>query len=314
MSPLICYEPHRFGKRKRAMIDQANEIINRYVAQRFILTLRQLHYRFVAQDLMPNTQRDYKRLGILLSQARRAGLIDWGAIEDRGRNLRAVPTWESPQDLLNGAARNYREDLWADQEHYVEVWFEKDALIGVFDRAANPWRIPFTSCRGYTSDSEAWAAAQRFRNQVDAGRDVIVLHFGDHDPSGVDMSRDIENRLALFGAPDIEVRRVALNMDQIEKYEPPPNPAKIRDVRYAGYVKRFGTRSAWELDALEPTVVADLVKRQVRRVLDEDVWNAGLAIEEKARRNLVKLATGWDKVLKALNKPPRKSARRKRAS
>lgn len=295
--PLICYEPKRFGTERLAMIAHANAIIATYAEEGYTLTLRQLYYQFVSRDLIENKQSEYKRLGNIISEARRAGLLDWDAIVDRTRNLQALSTWGGPDEIVAAVAEQFRYDRWDTQPYYVEVWFEKDALMGVFERVAQRWRVPFFSCRGYTSDSEVWAAAQRLAEKTDAGKDVVVLHFGDHDPSGIDMTRDIEDRLALFGANSVEVRRLALNMAQINQYDPPPNPAKESDSRFAGYRDKYGDES-WELDALEPTVLAALVRDEVQELLDTDEWETAVARETKARTELQTISDNYAKIVR----------------
>jgi hypothetical protein len=120
-----------FRPDSQRIIEQAVEIIEDYTAQGFTLTLRQLYYQFVARDLIPNRQSEYKRLGSIINDARLAGLIDWDMIEDRTRNVRKVSAWESPQEIVSAIAEQYKEDLWAGQSQRVEVWIEKDALVGV---------------------------------------------------------------------------------------------------------------------------------------------------------------------------------------
>lgn len=297
--PRVCYEPKAFRSDTLCVIEQANQIIEAYAAQGYNLTLRQLYYQFVSRDLLPNTQQNYKRLGSIVSDARRAGLIDWSAIEDRTRNLRSLSVWDSPERIVEAVAHQFRYDLWEDQPYYVEVWFEKDALMGVFERAANELRVPFFSCRGYTSDSEVWGAAQRLKARAIAGQHPVVLHFGDHDPSGIDMTRDITDRLCLFGgsrlASALEVRRLALNMDQVEEYDPPPNPAKETDSRYANYRIEYGDES-WELDALEPAVLASLVSEEVSDLLDTGAWDRALAREDETKRILRVVSDRWEDV------------------
>lgn len=300
MTPMICYEDRKFGVDRLAMIKKANEIIAIYAAQGYDLTLRQLYYQFVSRDLIANKQSEYKRLGACISEGRRAGLIDWDAITDRTRNLQSLGTWESPEEILAQDAREFRYDRWDSQPCYVEVWFEKDALMGVFERVAHEMRVPFFSCRGYTSDSEVWGAAQRLASKFDdEGKEVIVLHFGDHDPSGIDMTRDIRDRLSLFGAADVEIRRLALNMNQVRRYKPPPNPAKETDSRFVGYQDLYGDES-WELDALEPTVLAALVRGEIRGLLDDGAWETDIKREKVARAQLQSLSDNYSKIAKRL--------------
>lgn len=148
-------------------------------------------------------------------------------VKSTGASWRIEPgTWDDPADWIRSGARQFAIDKWATQPYRLEVWIEKDALAGVFRRVCSELQVPYFSCRGYTSQSEMWEAAQRLARWEQAGQTPIVFHFGDHDPSGIDMTRDIKDRLDLFGASGachIDLRRLALNMDQVEQYSPPPN-------------------------------------------------------------------------------------------
>lgn len=283
--PKICYRPKRFGTSALATIDNANAIIADYKKQGFELTLRQLYYQFVSRDLLPNTQRDYKNLGTIINDARLAGLIDWHAIIDRTRNLISPNTWESPSQIVEACANQFKTDKWATQPMRVEVWVEKDALVGVVERACESFDVPYFACRGYTSQSEMWSAAQRLARYLQDDQDVLVIHLGDHDPSGIDMSRDIEERLKEFGNARIDVIRIALNMDQVEQYSPPPNPAKLTDSRCAGYMETHGDES-WELDALEPKIIVELVQDRISEVLDLDAWDEAENVEADAKARI----------------------------
>lgn len=285
-----------------AMIAQANAIIEEYMADGYSLTLRQLYYQFVSRGLIENTTRSYHRLGSIINDGRMAGLIDWEAIIDRTRELEKLPTWDSPSAIIEACANQFRIDIWAGQPARVEVWIEKEALAGVFQRVCEQWRVPFLCCRGYTSQSEMWGGAQRLLNYD--GQTLHILHFGDHDPSGIDMTRDIEDRLSTFGA-DVEIHRIALNMPQIEEYDPPPNPAKMTDSRFGQYQQRFGDES-WELDALEPRVLSGLVETEIRELLDAKRWEVSMEIETSMRRQLADCADRWPEVVVALSKKPRK--------
>lgn len=286
----ICYIEKRFASKSRTMIDNANAIIEEYLAQGYELTLRQLYYQFVARDLIPNTLREYKNLGSIVNDARLAGLISWTAIVDRTRNLQGNSHWKSPADVVEACANQFQIDKWADQPNRVEVWIEKDALVGVIERVCRSLDVSFFSCRGYTSQSELWAAAMRLKRYRDGGQEPVIIYLGDHDPSGKDMTRDIEDRLALFmGDGGCEVNRIALNMDQIEKYNPPPNPAKLTDSRANGYIREYGNKS-WELDALDPKVLHALVEKTVLSYRDERAWKAAVKVERAHRERLSGIA------------------------
>jgi hypothetical protein len=291
----------RFRQATLAQIDEANEIIGAYRTLGFILTLRQLFYQFVSRAALANTHAEYKRLGRTVTDARRAGGIDWGAIEDRTRNVRRLPTWNDPSEIINACVSQYRESLWSRQPYRPEVRIEKDALIGVIEGVSNEFRAPYFSCRGNVSESEMYAAGKRFADYLEQGQVPVVLHLGDHDPNGLDMTRDIRERLALFARQEIEVRRLALNLDQTA--ELPPNFAKEKDSRYAAYVRQFG-RDCWELDALSPDVISGLVRDALDGLIDAQAWAEAMASEEENRAVLIKASDNWSLVESVLRTAP----------
>lgn len=297
--PKICYVKRRFSAESLAIIEKANEIITNMLSQGFDLTLRQLYYQFVSQALIPNTERSYKNLGSIVNDGRLAGLIDWDHISDRTRHLRSNSHWGSPSDIIQGAAQSYKIDMWARQKYRPEVWIEKDALVGVIEGICRKEDVPFFSCRGYTSQSEMWAGAMRLKTwAIEHDQTPVIFHLGDHDPSGKDMTRDVTDRIELFMG-GVRLERLALNMDQIEQYNPPPNPAKVTDSRATAYIQEFG-ESSWELDALEPRVIVELVRKNVDQLKNKKIWAEDLARWENERALLQKASKHWDQISEKL--------------
>ncbi len=295
--PKICYVEKSFKPDRLELIDKINSVIDDYQRQGYSLTLRQAYYQLVARAIIENNERSYKNVGNLINDARLAGLIDWNAIEDRTRNLQRLAHWNSPKEIIESASYQYRKDVWENQQYYVEVWVEKEALANVVGRVANELDVPYFCCRGYVSQSEMWSAAQRFRDRQRRGKTVVVIHLGDHDPSGIDMSRDIEERLMLFGVDEdmFLFRRIALNMEQIDLYNPPPNPAKLTDSRCGGYIEKYGYES-WELDALEPRVIHDLITTNVTEFWDYEEVKRVRALVESEKEVMESVANDWDKI------------------
>lgn len=340
----IVYVPKKFTPAHQAIIDRAVAICEQYDAQGLSLTLRQLYYQFVARGYIANKQSEYNRLGSIINDARLAGELDWEFLVDRTRNLVKPSTWESPAAILEASARSYAPDLWRDQHHRIEVWIEKDAGIGVIEAVCADNQVPYFSCRGYTSASELWNAAQRIGDHLVNGNRVTVLHVGDHDPSGLDMTRDIKERLALFLTNDWNrsphfqarrhqyiglartgparttnelirhdmretirdaggeiddtelpwrVRRIALNYDQVQQYDPPPNPAKTTDSRFVKYEEETGLHESWELDALDPLVLQTLINDEIDIARNDDLWGEVLEEQERDQRVLQHLSDNW---------------------
>lgn len=306
----------KFSNQHMTLIDKSNEIINRYARQGYDLSLRQLYYQFIANaphllpangpDGTPNTVQNYKMLGGVISDARLAGLIDWDQLVDRGRETEILPHYDDPADRIEKASRSYYKDLWVDQDWHVEVMVEKQALEGVLLPVCRSLDVPFTANKGYSSSSAMYEAGKRLSAKHEEGKKIAVIYLGDHDPSGLDMSRDVKERLALFAGLGwfegksfrynphyyYEVVRAALNMDQINQYEPPPNPAKMTDSRAVSYVERFGTDS-WELDALDPSVLAGIVRDAVENFVDAEKFNAQVELQEAEREEMVRMARDY---------------------
>jgi len=288
----ISYINKTFRKSSLALIKQANEIIEEYAQEGYDLTLRQLYYQFVARDIIANKMTEYKRLGSVINDARLAGLINWDSIIDRTRNYESLSHWNSPADIIQSAADSYAIDTRADQGEYIEVWVEKDALVGVIEQACDPLDVGYLSCRGFVSQSEMWVAAQRFIIHEHRHRqDTFLIHLGDHDPSGIDMTRDIQDRLRIFGS-SVEVERIALTMEQIEEYQPPPNPAKTTDSRYESYRRVFGDDS-WELDALDPRVLTEIIAISVGNHTQSAKRSKQIKKQEFDRKKIKELADNW---------------------
>jgi hypothetical protein len=293
--PCIEYKKIRMRGETLELINNIQEIIDEYQSDGYSLTLRQVYYQLVARGFIPNNDRQYKMVGNAVNDGRLSGLIDWYAIEDRTRYVRKNSHWSSPADIIKTALRSYYKNHWKDQDYYVEVWVEKDALIGIVQDIASQWDVPCFSCRGYTSQSEMWAGARRFIDEQDQGKSNILIHLGDHDPSGIDMSRDIQERLGFFGA-NVQVNRIALNRDQIDEYNPPPNPAKITDSRAASYIKKHG-KTSWELDALKPEILKNIIEAEIRDYVDVELFEAVDATVQKEKRQLQAISDNYEKIL-----------------
>ena len=315
--PLIDYRPKTFSADHQTIIDAANKLLKYYASQGWNPTLRQIYYQFVSKNLFPDNRRwswtgrkwvkddngtknappNYKWLCGIINDARQAGLIDWEALVDITRELKQQPKWDSPTDILESCAAQFRFDKWAKQDYRPEVWIEKDALLSVINDVCNALQVPYFSCRGYTSMSAMWQTGQRLLEHNENEQVPVIIHLGDHDPSGWDMSRDNEDRLKEFMRHHnkhfkLDFKRIALNMTQIQHYNPPSDPAKLTDSRSSKYIEEFGDES-WELDALDPQVMIDLIDLHVLTLRNDELWEEELDREARARSTLEFAARNW---------------------
>ena len=294
--PFINWRP---STKSELLLSIINTILEDYRRQGYRLTLRQLYYQLVAKDIIPNKVKEYTRLGHVVSQGRLAGLIDWNMIEDRTRRPIQNSHWENPKEIIYSAANSYYLSRWKNQDYYIEVWCEKDAVSNIIGPICSMYDVLFMANRGYSSLSAIYEAYNRLEEKQDAGYMIRIIYLGDHDPSGIDMVQDIKNRLGTFFSKNeastydyinnIMINNIVLTIEQIKKYKLPENPAKVTDSRYKAYAKKYG-QSSWELDALEPKVLSDIVTEAILRYVDLDEFSIVEKIEQTHKDKIKKLA------------------------
>lgn len=271
----------RLSHANRRQLQTINDILEEYVNDGYVLTLRQLYYQLVSKDIIPNNDKEYGKLSNVLKKGRMAGIVDWSSIEDRVRKPK-IPYWvRGVENAIEDTISQYRIDRMRTQDNRVEIWVEKDALSNVLLRVTEKYHIRLMVNRGYSSVSAMYDAY----NRLDDGD--TILYFGDHDPSGLDMIRDIQQRMSDFGR-DVNVAPIALNMEQIRKFDPPPNPAKITDPRAKWYIQEYG-QTSWELDALPPKELIRLAEAAVIERIDLDLFNDEVEKEGQDTQRLRKM-------------------------
>lgn len=330
-------------------------IIQDYLSKGYRLTLRQLYYQLVSKDLIPNHDKLYKKMSALLDDLRYSGLVDWNAIEDRGRIPYLPYSVNGVKDAIEDAALTYRIDRQQGQSQVVEVWTEKDAISGILKRITQKYHVRLVVNKGYSSSTAMHRAYLRFAEQINEGNKVTVLYFGDHDPSGLDMIRDIRERINFFlskgdmlnsdlvdqhieeeyedhdkvdlmylnddsegeklqdlfngesqpafwkafdshkqsiyvkDTVPFEVIPIGLTMEQINEFNPPPNPAKISDPRAKWYIKQYGNTS-WEVDAIEPEDMEEIVEQAIKAKINFDKYEEVVEQETLDKIRLNKIA------------------------
>ena len=284
------------------LLDRLDFVIDEYQKQGIKLTLRQLYYQLVARGYIPNHDKVYAKLSVLLTDSRYIGRVDWEAIEDRSRAQHKHSEWTDIESLVQSAIYSYRKNRWKGQKYYVELMTEKEALASVLHPITDKWHIRFCIFKGYTSASVMYELFERIKWRLqNTDKKVVILYLGDHDPSGLDMVRDIRERIEEFltgGDEPIDfdtvserfvVAPIALTMEQIKKYNPPPNPAKITDPRAKWYISQFGETS-WEVDALRPEIMTKIVDDAIRSYIDENKYNEIIEEEDYEKQRLQEFA------------------------
>jgi hypothetical protein len=270
------------------IVDAALDVFQQYDTA---ITLRQLYYRLVSRFLIPNTINSYKRLSRIMVKAREDGDVPINCLEDRSRRVlgRGDLGYNSAEEYLKkkittlqDSWKSFTMPMWDEQPKNVMISLEKDALSRLVSREANRFSVRTFPTRGYPSFSFVQEMSRYITNQL-GGKPTVVLYFGDFDPSGVDIERDLSERLEKYGAKDFTVQRIALTADQIKRYRLPPMPVKMSDARADSFLEEHGDRAV-ELDALDPNLLQTTVRKAVVKNINMRKWNARVRKTEELQR------------------------------
>jgi hypothetical protein len=250
------------------------------------MTVRQVFYQATVRGIVEKSEHGYNKVQTDLTLLRRADELPYDWLADNTRWQRKPKTFRNIQQALLNTARFFRKDLWADADSYVEVWLEKDALAGVVYPITSMYDVPLMVARGYASLSFLHSAAE-YINGLEVP--AYVYHLGDHDPSGVNAGEKIEETL-IDMAPDADIyfERLAVNAEQIVKWNLPSRPTKASDTRAA----RFDSDFSVELDAIEPDRLREIVREAIEQHLPPDQFEVLKAAEESEREVEMRLVSG----------------------
>jgi hypothetical protein len=268
-------------RRTKKDVQALRDAAYRLLEDGYPMTVRQVFYQLSNRGLVAKTEGAYKATVIrLLGLMRREGQIPFGWIADSTRWMRKPRSYDSMEEALRGTVQCYRQDRWSNQDAYVEVWCEKEAMAGVLYEITEPWDVPLMVTRGYPSLSFLYEAAQ---SVLAKGKPAWVYYLGDHDPTGLDITRAVEEGLREFApGADIGFERLAVTHEQIELWDLPTRPTKVKGNAHAKYWR--GGDSV-ELDAIPVEQLRELLTLAVERHVDRQALAAMLA-EEKEQREL----------------------------
>jgi hypothetical protein len=389
----VKYIKKVFRDEKDALVEPIQRVFAEYAAQGYLLNARGIAYRLEGQGIIRKTEESFQQVETVVKEGRDMGLFDWDGLPvDSARALRDYAMWLDPAHRLRSAAANHTIDKWARQENRVEVWTEKEGLLGVIRGACENEDVPFRALTGYDAVGAAREGARRIltRNWIgrmlveyqdaygngmvspitllqylkrgDAGelepdekvqrlyerlkqwreeaqseeipeQHTVILYIGDHDPSGMDITRDTLDKLAFYGGWNYEVVRVAITCDETCESDDPElhsAPAKTADSRWKKYVEAHFPQyelepyhvmikgkqkvryraydengdeahpQSWEVESLEPAVLSAKVTDAINQWRDADAWDEAVDDEESQRALLTRAAERWEDVSRFL--------------
>ena len=252
----------RSGEQMAGMLDTITSIIDNEDGE---ITIRHLYYRLVGLNVIPKTEQAYKGLCKHLSKWRRTGQVPYDAFTDSTRWHIKSPTYDGLEDALDTTINTYRRNLWSTQPYYIEIWVEKDSIAGIVSDVADKFGVPVFVCRGFASLSSLYSAANTFRNAIESGKNAIIYHLGDHDPSGVAAAESVARAFRDDFKVPLQFFRVAVTEDQIKDFDLPTRPTKTTDSRAA----KWTGGECVELDSMPPTQIRRLVELCITQHIDK---------------------------------------------
>lgn len=270
-------------RRTKADMEVIRQAVYQVVELYQPMTVRQVFYQLVVRWAIDKAESEYKGTVVrLLSDMRRSRQLPFDWIADNTRWMRKPTTFSSLEMALRRTAEVYRRSVWDNQGVYVEIWLEKDALAGVLYDVTSEWDVPLMVTRGYPSLTYLNAAADAI---AASGKPAYLYYFGDHDPSGVDITRATEAGLREF-APTAEIHfeRVAVTPDQITDWQLPTRPTKLTDTRSRNFLGE-----SVEVDAIPPDVLRTLARDCIVKHLSDQSLAAMYAAEDSERELLTRM-------------------------
>ncbi len=161
------------------------------------------------------------------------------------------------------------------QRFHLELWCEKTTVNDILELVAQEYACNVITGAGELSQTACVNLVQRAEQ---SRRPVRILYISDFDPAGQSMpvavARKIEHRLFLKNLNlDIQVRPIALTLEQCQKYRLPRTPIKDTERRAAAFEGRYG-EGATELDALEalrPGELRGIIDGEIERYFDSSL-------------------------------------------
>lgn len=252
------------------------------------MTIRQLFYRLVSVGAVQNTPKDYHVVIRLMTKARMDERIDFDYIVDRSRPEYKSTVWEDTAAFTESVMRGYRRDYWNNQPRHVEVWVEKDAIIGSIEPITSELGVIIRVGRGYVSTTKVHDIAEYFHT---IRKPITVFYLGDHDPSGKNIEVDLYQRL-IDSCCFFEFERLAIFGEDIKSFNLPPLRIKDTDTRASKFKDEHGSQCV-ELDALPPDELRSRLQTAIVQLIDIVQWNRDISVEKAEFESIQRTVDIW---------------------
>lgn len=276
--------PHKNKRRTKAELETLDAALYELVNEHKPCTVRQIYYRAVVGYLCPKDDSGYNLVQRRLLKLRRGGVLPYGWITDNARSIYGHTRYTDLTEFAQYAASLYRRDFWNSQDVNVEIWCESDSIAGTIHNAVvNEWCLDLHVARGFSSETYLFNAGQSIKN---SGKKTYIYTLSDFDPSGISLADDIDKKLHKFcGDVEIEVSRIALDLQQILEWQLPTHDLKKTDRRAKAFIESYAD-FACELEAIPPQTLRELVGARIASHADTYEFRRLEMIEQQERESI----------------------------
>jgi hypothetical protein len=238
--------------------------------------------------------------------------------------LRGWSNYMSPEkyidqqmNVIRSFPKNFKGNIprWYKQEHYVEVWVEKRAMIKTLQNILGDRQVRIVPFSGYQSVPFMHDNMERIENNVIArGSGLVhILYLGDIDPSGEDIDFVTRSALEDYEIEDhVDFQRIGVTMEQIGKWNLPQDPDAMTEAKLKKDPrgKRFKARHEGKLFQVEVDALATLRPAEFkecllkpiddvfrREVYEEVMKDASYSEEELKKVQKEKVAELYDEIV-----------------
>jgi hypothetical protein len=286
--------------RTTKLIDAAVGIL----AEEYPMTIRQLFYRLVSAGLLENNRAQYQLVSRIMTKARDDGRVEYEWLVDRSRPEYKATVFDDAAEYAEAVKQSYRKDYWATQPNHVEIWVEKDSIIGSIEPTTKDLGVVVRVGRGFVSTTRVHEIAEHFNRTLASGKSITVFYLGDWDPSGANIETDVENRVRAQGSGDFHMERLAIFKRDIRRFKLPPLRVKDTDPRSAAFAAEYG-KDCVELDALPPDELRRRINNAVNDLIDHDLWDRAIAVEKVEIKSILDSVALWKTLPKVSAVAPR---------
>jgi len=255
--------------------------------------------------VIPATKGYYKKLDAEMVRMRKEEKIPWGFFTVKRGTESACSRFVTPEryaDWCVNAARNAHKDYslprWYEQEDLIEVWVEKDGLLGATCNWLSGKDVTVRAVQGYGTWEFIQRAMKDISDQVIRYRKkrVFIYYLGDLDASGKDIIRFMTEDAIAYFTERLDVKHLsfvelALTPEQVKQHKLPSDPEMLspetlakmeRDPRKKWYLRHY-PKMYVELDsfyALATDAVKDLLNITVDKHFEHEVYEETRELEK----------------------------------